>query len=385
MGTEEPPSTEIELEPFVPAVSVAIDPEKGTKVKHRKFYLEDAGAYVGVDTVNQILGQAYITLADQYGDRRIQIFLDSIDTFSNFMIGYYNLEPRIQWGVNVFDSRMYYVAGYDPATYRPLSRQQLYRYSAAEFIAQYPLSTYYRLEGRVGYLDRSYDQLYADPETGGLVSVPLTNQAPYIGIGAAGDTTFWKSWGPHKGTRWESRLYYAYDTDGGGALTENFEFDGRAYVPLSARNELAFRLWGGFAAGNQPWIYSFGGLDTLRGYPTRSLSGNRTTFLNMEWRFPLIDRADLAFLRLGGVRGRIFLDIGAAWYVNSEGDKFNTFGQPGFTFMEDGKLVDGVSSYGFGLDVVLFGLPFHWDWTKIWDFEEALTDWRTDFWIGVRF
>jgi hypothetical protein len=94
---------------------------------------------------------------------------------------------------------------------------------------------------------------------------------------------------------------------------------------------------------------------------------------------------DLAFLKLGGIRGRIFLDVGAAWYVDSDGNEFNMFGDSGFKFIEDGVLVDGVSSYGFGIDIHMFGLPLHWDWVKIWNFDEALTGWGTDFWIGVRF
>ena len=94
---------------------------------------------------------------------------------------------------------------------------------------------------------------------------------------------------------------------------------------------------------------------------------------------------DLAFLRIGGIRGRIFMDVGAAWYVDRNGNEFNMFGDPGFTLYEDGVLVDGVSSYGWGLDLNLFGLPMHWDWVKIWNFDQSLTDWDTNFWIGVRF
>jgi len=386
VGISEPPSVEVELEPFVPAVSVAVDTAKGKKVKRRKFYLEDVGAYIGIDTASSVLGQAYFTLADQYGDRRIQILLDSIDTFSNFMVSYYNLEPRLNWGVSVYDSRRFYVAGYDPISYRPQGRQQLYRYTAAEFSVQYPLSTFYRLTARGGYLDRRYDQpIGVDEDTGNLITVATQNKAPYVGVGAAGDTTFWKNYGAHKGARWEGRLYYAYDTDGGGALTKNVELDGRFYVPTSQRSEFAVRTWVGWADGNQPWIYSFGGLDTMRGFPTYSLSGNRTVFANLEWRFPLIDRMDLAFLRIGGIRGRFFLDVGAAWYVNSDGDEFNAFGRPGFTFIEDGVLQDGVSSYGFGFDLTFFGMPMHFDYVKIWDFDQALTGWSTDFWIGMRF
>jgi outer membrane protein assembly factor BamA len=247
------------------------------------------------------------------------------------------------------------------------------------------LSTYLRLSARGGYLNRQYDQPIGSNPDGGIITVSTKNQAPYVGVGAAGDTTFWKRYGPHKGARWEARYYYSYDTDRGGALTQNIELDARAYVPTSQRSEFALRAWIGIADGNQPWIYSFGGLDTLRGYPTRSLSGNRTWFANIEWRFPLVDRMDLAFLRIGGIRARIFFDVGAAWYENSDGDQFNMFGQPGYTFIEDRTLIDGVSSYGWGLDLNLFGLPLHWDWVKIWNFDEALTDWETNFWIGVRF
>ncbi len=386
MGRSEPPTEEIELEPFVPAVSIAVDPEKGELVKRRKFFLEDVGAFVGIDTTNQILGQAYFTFSDQYGDRRIQILLDSVDTFSNFLISYYNLEPRLQWGVQFYDSRSYYITGYDPLRFNVTDKQQLYRYTALEFNVRYPLSTYYRLSARAGYLDRKYDRpVDFDPVTGQIQTVSSQNKAPYLGVGAAGDTTFWKSYGAHKGARWQARYYYAFDTDESGTLTQNVELDARAYVPTSQRSELAFRGWMGFAEGNQPWIYTFGGLDTIRGYPTYSLSGNRTFFVNMEWRFPLVDRMDLAFLRIAGLRGRIFLDVGAAWYQDSAGDKFNMFGQPGFTFQEDGVLVDGVSSYGFGFDVNIFGMPLHFDWTKIWNFDLALTSWETDFWIGVRF
>jgi Tol biopolymer transport system component len=202
MGISEPPSEQVELEPFVPAVSVAVDPEKGQKVKRRKFYLEDAGAFVGVDTTNQILGQAYITLADQYGDRRVQIILDSIDTFSNFMVSYFNLEPRIKWGVSFYDSRSFYITGYDPLRFRVTDKQQLYRYTAAEFSVQYPLSTFYRLTARAGYLDRRYDQpIGQNPETGEIITVASQNKSPFVGVGAAGDTSFWKSYGPHKGSR----------------------------------------------------------------------------------------------------------------------------------------------------------------------------------------
>jgi WD40 repeat protein len=384
IGTSAPVAEEVALEPFVPAVSITIDPDKGEPLKHRKLYLEDAQVYIGVDSVQNFLSQAYLSFSDQYGDRRLGVLLSTIDTFSNFTASWLNLEPRLQWGLTLYDFRTFYITGYDPIRQEVSQRQQAYRVTALEANAQYPFSRYYRVEGGVGYLDRQANYPAVDPSTGEIAFPTIRDRAPFVSLGLAGDTTIWNGYGPHKGTRWELRGLYAYDQDGGGALTRNFEVDGRAYVPLSRRNELAFRVFLGMADGNTPHIYAIGGLDTVRGLPTRALAGNRVGLANVEWRFPLVDRMDLAFISLGGIRGRFFLDVGAAWY-DVNGQKYNYLGQPGFTFLEDGRLVDGVSSYGFGLTINVLGIPMHWDWVQLWDFKDKLIGRQVDFWVGYRF
>ena len=74
----------------------------------------------------------------------------------------------------------------------------------------------------------------------------------------------------------------------------------------------------------------------------------------------------------------MFLDVGAAWY---EGPGWPDY----FDFWEDGHLKDGVSAYGFGFSVELFGLPLHWDFAKRWDFDQTYGDTYTTFWIGFRY
>jgi hypothetical protein len=86
----------------------------------------------------------------------------------------------------------------------------------------------------------------------------------------------------------------------------------------------------------------------------------------------------------GGIRGRIFLDVGAAWY-DVNGNEFNYLGEPGFTLIEDGRLADGVSSYGFGITAYVLGVPLHWDWVQLWDFKNRINDRQVEFWMGVRF
>ncbi len=384
VGVSAPATDEISLEPFVPSVSIVIDPDDGEALKRRRLYLEDAQVFVGIDNVQNFLSQTYLSFSDQYGDRRLQVFLDTIDTFSNFTVSWLNLEPRLQWGATVYDFRTFFITGFDFERGDVTAREQTYRVTAAEVNGRYPLSRYSRLEGGVGYLDRQSNYPRLDQATGEVTFPELRDSGPFVTIGMAGDTTIWNSYGPHRGTRWQLRGRYVWDADGGGALSQSVEFDGRAYLPLSRRNELAFRMFLGAADGNRPHIYAIGGLDTIRGLPTRALAGNRVGLANVEWRFPLIDRLDLAFLSLGRVRGRLFLDAGAAWY-DVDGQQFNHLGEPGFTFYEDGRLVDGISSYGFGLTINVFGIPMHWDWIQLWDFDEQIGDRQVEFWMGFQF
>jgi len=73
----------------------------------------------------------------------------------------------------------------------------------------------------------------------------------------------------------------------------------------------------------------------------------------------------------------LFLDVGGAWYSDVQSFQFWDG--------EENKLADGVSSYGWGFSLNLFGLMMNWDFVRQWDFSETLTGWETSFWIGRRF
>ena len=59
---------------------------------------------------------------------------------------------------------------------------------------------------------------------------------------------------------------YAHDLDNSKELYSNFTLDFRQYVRMTARSNLAVRLWGSFNDGEGSNPVFFGGLDTLRGY-----------------------------------------------------------------------------------------------------------------------
>jgi hypothetical protein len=384
VGVAEPIQEPAEYEPFLPAVSMTVDPADGEPVGRRKLYIEDARVWVGVDQTNRFLSQTYISWADQYGDRRITLAFDSVDTFSNFVATWFNLEPRLQWGVSLFDNRSFYIYGFDPLRDQFTESEQVYRQTGASLLGRYPFSRNLRLQGSAGYIDRSADFPTIDPDSGEIGFVRQDDQIPYVSGGIAGDTVRYASHGPHGGSSFEFNLYYGHDLDEGGALVKQAVFEGRTYLPLSRRNEIAMRLYLAAADGNRPTIFAIGGYSTLRGLPFRSMPGNRAGLFNVEWRFPFIDNMNLAFLPIGGVRGRVFFDIGTAWFDTDAGE-FNYLGEPGFTFVEDGRLVDGRAAYGVGLTLRVFGLPLNWDWVRLHDLKDSIGDWQSIFWIGYRF
>ncbi|MGE5236409.1 MAG: hypothetical protein ACM3O7_08685 [Acidobacteriota bacterium] len=384
VGPQQPPQARQQPAPFVPSVSVTVSPDKIIAVKKHKLFLDDAQVLVGFNTDNTLLSATYLSFSDQYGDRRFITYLESVEGYQNFRLQYVSLGGRTQWGLTLLDDREYFLA-YDNLSGRTDRLKQLYRQSGGYAFVTYPFSLYHRVEGAVGFIQQEANYPFVTPD-GQIGFVGQKFNVPFVETSLIGDTTFWESYGPHAGRRW-SLSAANYFEGGSGTLSRDLRLELRQYVPLSRRNELALRLFAARATGRQPNIYYFGGLDTLRGYDYRSIAGNNAAYLNAEWRFPLIDYLIFPWLRLANLRGRLFVDVGAA-YFEQGGQKYTLtpYGWvSGFKFMDGGRLVNGVASYGFGLSVNLFGLPVHWDWAKQWDFKETLGGYQTSFWIGFRY
>ncbi|MCD4749512.1 MAG: BamA/TamA family outer membrane protein, partial [Thermoanaerobaculales bacterium] len=392
VGELQTPKIGLDLEDFVPAVSLSIDPTLARKAK-KKFSIDDLSVNIGVDQDGNFRSFTYLVMTDQFGDQRFTLVLDSIDTFSNFRLAWTNLKPRLNWGAFLYDDRSFYITGYDPESIEVTEREQLFRRTGVSAFGQYPFSTHYRVEGSFGFEDRKADIPFLTED--GLVIRSFSDQVPLVTMGIVGDTTRFNYYGPHQGSRWSARLFYGYDLDDGGALYNDLIVEWRKYLAISRRQELALRVYAAYSDGNASNVYAIGGYDTVRGFRTRGLAGNRVSFANIEWRFPLVDRLDLAFMRVGEVRGRLFFDFGAAW-SEYDGQKFNYKGEPGFQFMgektledgtvvcESGRLCDGVASYGFGITAWLMGLPMHWDFVRQYDFKDSIGNTEVQFWIGMR-
>ena len=207
---------------------------------------------------------------------------------------------------------------------------------------------------------------------------PREDDYPIVQASLVGDSIIYAQWGPHTGRAYRLYADYAPDLDESGTLTQSVQLDYREYLPLGKKVNVALRGYGYRSSGNFPNPTYFGGLDTVRGFDFRSLAGDRGFYANLELRFPFPNWLRVPGIGLYGLRGHVFLDVGGAWF-----DELQDFN---FWDSENGRLDDGVSSYGFGFSVNLLGLPLNWDFSRRWDFDQDLSDsFETSFWIGPRF
>jgi Tol biopolymer transport system component len=361
---------------FVPAVEVAVDPEKQSRPKF-KMFLDNAQVLAGVNSDQTFVSQILLSFSDYLGDRRAFFQFDSVSTFSNFRVGFFNIAKRFQWGVQLYDDRSYFYA-YDYQTGDFTRDQRIQRNTGISLNGYYPISRYTRLEGNIGFVSRALDVPFAATNLDGtqqFVFEPRSDNVPTAGIGFSYDTTRYASFGPQGGKRLDINLQYtpSFKT-GETTLTLDTFVDGRIYLPLSRRVLFAVRAFGGLSHGSAPTVFYFGGLDTLRGFDYASIIGNKTFYVNTEFRFPLVDVLATPVLQFGGIRGRIFLDIGGAWLTDQT-----------FQFWQDGRLKDGHSSFGAGFSVYFLGLPWNVDFSKQWDFHSTLSDTRATFYVGTTF
>jgi Tol biopolymer transport system component len=373
------PSAAKDIPHFEPDIQVTLDDANKERYSGRKFFLEDAQTYIGVDSNQTYLGRVLLTFSDYLGDRRILADLSSVESFSNFNIAYADLSHRTQWEARLFDIRTFFI-GQDAVTGQLVQGKTASRQTGVSGSLIYPFSFYNRAEIGTGYVWRDYfDQRFAFVPGFGIqpVLVEVKDNFPVLTGALAGDTSLLADWGPIAGHRWRLDGTYAPDLHQKGALMTSAVLDARQYIPLSLRSNLALRLWGAVSNGNAPNLIIFGGLDTIRGTDFRTLVGDRGFFANVEYRFPLIDVLATPVLAFRGLRGNIFFDIGGAWLHKFQ--HFQAYSS------DEGRLKDAIASYGYGLTVRFIGLDLNWDFAKETDFKKSNGGYRTSFWIGTRF
>ena len=375
--------------PFQPAIEVAIDPEKIRPRGSRRLQLEDAQVVAGVNTDQTFVSNTVLVFGDNLGDRRLIAVLQSLSSFTNFQFIYFNLRNRLQKGFALFDDRTYFLA-FDQSQNQIERGRRAYRQTGGLLLANYPLSRYYRIDGQVGYISRSFDFPFVVQNNDGTQQFLVESREdnyPTAGISLVGDTVLYREWGPLSGTRFSIGYNYAPDfqkdddttipgAHDSGTLSSDVSLDFRKYFKITERSLIAVRLFGAHSTGNFPNLYYFGGLDTLRGLDFREQIGNIVGYANFEYRFPLIDYLILPIGGFQNIRGQVFFDIGGAALEDQE-----------FRFWDsdERRLIDGKAAYGFGLQLNVLGLQLHWDFAKLWDLKDTQSGLKTSFYIGAQF
>jgi Tol biopolymer transport system component len=398
------PATPVTVEPYQPAIEVSVDPEKVESKPSRKLYLEDAQVIAGVNTDQTFLSNTILTFGDNLGDRHFIAVISSQSSFTQFDLQYWNLRSRLQKGIQAFDYRLYYT-GIDLTTGQFERVRQAARYTGGTFIANYPLSRYFRLEGNIGYVFREVNYPFLVQGPGGVslccgVIPNVSSNYPIATLKFIGDTVEYQEWGPRAGYRIMAAGSYAPDFKKdvsvppgaplGTTLSQDVLWDLREYLPISRRMLFALRTAGLSSKGNLPTVCSIGSIDTLRGIPYGSLFGNACFYANFEFRFPLIDLIALPFLAFRDIRAHAFFDIGGTKFKGGAFQLWNS---------ETDQLKDAVASYGGGVDVTVLGLPVHIDMARLMksdqaqliaasgdpDFAKALSKFVVSWYIGFVF
>ena len=393
----EPP----EIEPFEPPLRLALDEKEKSRYSKVQFHVEsNPSVLIGVADDGTVLSNAQIILSDLLGDHRVFMNFQSVSSFSNIDLQYWNFKNRWNYAFSATDFRDFFTVNTASGGVR---LRQFSRVTGTAGFISYPFSRAYRVEGSLGYYQRSLDR----PVTkftdlgGGITLIEIEfqefkEQFPLFSTSFSGDTTRFKEFGPYHGQRFDLTAQYAPTVSGDGEPFANYFVDYRAYGHLTRRSLVAWRAFSavsnsaGFAGLGGSSIFSVGGFNQIRGFDFRQFFGNRVAFTNVELRFPLVDELRFPFGAIRMLRGFLFLDVGAAWF---QGDRWfdpRTGGgdptfqglnlirddpdNPGFQMLlprefrvydrENSMLADARGSYGIGFAWFLGPFELTWTWSK---------------------
>ena len=249
--------------------------------------------------------------SDMMGNHRVGASLINQSGFlaPDFILRYGFLARRSDIGAALFNYHQYYLLG----TTRD-RRGYLQRTTGFLGFMSYPFNRYRRLDFNL--------LMYSTPFSFNFEPNPSRsfgdNRAIlFLGtLSLVGDTTMWKVFGPHTGTRYKLSFEKSFRALGSELELTNLVFDYRRYFKLGRRSTFATRLLLGGSFGSDKSLFYLGGIDTLRGYRYQDLIGTRMGLMNFEIRIPFIDELRFGWpfpWAISGIRGIAFSDFGTVW------------------------------------------------------------------------
>ncbi|KPJ54356.1 hypothetical protein AMJ39_01110 [candidate division TA06 bacterium DG_24] len=299
-------------------------------------------------------GQTGLSFSDILGNHRIYFESDLFSniTESNFVLAYYYLPRRIDWGAAVYQQRYYYFSGDGLIALRTFG---------ASALARYPFSRYHRLDFSLdGYVIQEDSITFVQRGYYDIEAVRTRSRAFVLlpAISFVQDNALWGVTGPVNGSRCIFSAARSLPELGSDLKFTTGYFDCRRYLRLGQRHTLALRLLGAGSMGRDRERFWLGGNETLRGYTLGdSLFGTRVGLATAELRFPFVDHFLVAFplpVELRSVRGATFVDLGAVYEEDEDFELWrDTSGEP--------ELVDLRLGFGAGVRVRLSFLVIRYD------------------------
>lgn len=347
----------------------------------------------GFGSDGSIFGFTQLQLTDLMSDRIFSFLMASFYGFKSYNLSYVNLKRRLQFFSSLYYfSDSYFMGGsyVDPTSSALYNRNNYLtvrkRYGLTSGF-YYPFNRFYRAElsFSLHHQDEWVDEIFYGTEI--PFSQFFDGYAMPVKLSLVGETTRFASYGPNMGHTFKISVSKYFKLGSEFLDSYAFEIDLRKYFRLGPNTVFATRLTGFHSGGEYPILYWSGGNNTLRASEFRTLSGNNGIIFNAELRFPLINYLVTPIGILGPVRGVLFFDIGGVWFdKNAFGPDYPYRDQLGFDLLTDNglELKDGLSSFGFALEVNLWGYPLHFDWVYRTNLKESKF-YGVKFWVGFDF
>jgi Tol biopolymer transport system component len=354
--------------PFLPSGALRAGPYK------TQWTLDQAEAVAGFSSMSGVGGQGALTFSDLMGDQELNLWFfgaGSLDNL-NIFVSYGYLPNRMDWSVSGFHNYREgsedmlagdYFAKHDsilPAGYEnswvgiPYGDRSL----GGSLSLTYPFSLYSRvdLSSLLTWRTRKW-YVITDAEYDGFqwnynlaedsLMAPESMNTMELALSWSFDNAQWGISGPVEG----QRLWLGVQGIPPEVLQDKIAYwradmDFRKYFRVFQRYTFAFRVAGGFSEAigdyQNPQRYLLGGDDwtinwhfneknwhgtqediffsswetPLRGFRYHDFEGTRMGIFNAEFRYPLIDRLQIAWpipIQITNVTGVLFTDFGGTW------------------------------------------------------------------------
>jgi outer membrane protein assembly factor BamA len=288
--------------------------------------------------VSDTLGNHSIIFSSDYAP--------SLPKKNNFLFSYIYQKPRASLGINLFSINYY-------QPFPDLESYQLIYKCGLNLPILYPFSKFQRMEGHFVFgEERKYTFLKQQQIEEKKYNLCIV-EAAFVH-----DTSIFSNFGNTKGSK--GRIFCNYAIPLSAHYFSAFTFGGdlRYYISLTPRNILANRIFLVKSKGRDKETFYLGGVSflpqvwssILRGTDWGALKGHSFINISGEWRFPFIDRLNLAFpVSFNNIRGVIFTDFAAT---------------------EENK----VYCYGYGLRLSLGVIPIRLDWAYLYESKKKVWD-----------